>query len=86
MRSGRLRAAKSSITARKKEKVRMVAMKARPWAAACKVNTATRTKIPTSAAHRPSVRKGPSWQEEGKKKYKSTKVQLQVKARMGGRR
>src|SRR5258705_530450 len=48
IRSGRLRAAKSSIPARKTANVRAVATKARPWAS-CRVKAATRGKITTSA-------------------------------------
>jgi hypothetical protein len=61
MRSGMLRAAKSNIAARRKEKASMVATNARPCAEPCMVKTAKRMKMATSADQRASVGKRPSW-------------------------
>src|SRR5258708_33331096 len=66
MRSGMLRAAKSNIAARRKEKARMVATNARPCAEPCMVKTAKRMKMATSADQRANVGKRPSWREAGK--------------------
>ena len=64
-RSGMLRAAKSNIAARRKEKARMVATNARPCAEPCMVKTAKRMKMATSADQRASVGKRPSWRAAG---------------------
>ena len=66
MRSGMLRAAKSNIAARRKEKARMVATNARPCAEPCTVKTAKRMKMATSADQRARVGKRPSWRAAGK--------------------
>src|ERR1051325_10625932 len=67
-RSGKPRAANSSITARRKAKASMVSTnEGVVRGAVCDVTRAKRIKMTTRTAHRPSMGKKPSWREVDKR-------------------